>query len=344
MTKAQHQAWSQTHVDEYLRGLRILPFKESETDLLAAYLAENLACLLHQQGAEEPLLYLNLHERTSSVLAKVTSGVSHYLFRQQAIRITADQGNADLILGGRLNPVDRRLHQLWLTARPANSTQTVPGIDTDGYIVLSSPARTSEHATPGHQDAGRASSRALANSALISELRIKQPRDPSHCNILDPGTHDERFIAIDGAIRAGQCFGLEFDLYRDARVYLLNPRIDGALVRLMPTSCRPRRSTHSYWLAGTTVWVPYERDSTDQFDESLGQSPLESFYAIALTQSNSDRELEKHLQRLPEACDGNLLAGLDTHELDNWLSQLDTLVSRLGKQVEWRGLRVRRER
>lgn len=343
LTEAQRQAWTQSRVDEYLRGLRVLPFTESESDLLAAYLAENLACLLHKQGVARPLVYLDTDATTRDVLAKVTTGAHHYLIRQQAIRVTSEPSQADLVLSANLNPIDQRLHQLWLSAKPANGAQPMVGIDTDGYILLPGRAKTAGQRVTGDRDVIRQASRATPRSAVISELRIKQRRDPRHCNTLNPWTHDESLVPSDDAIQSENCFGLEFNLYQAARVYVLNHRSDGELVRLMPSPCRPQHASRSVLPADTTVWVPYGHSGANHAGEATGHPGLESFYAIAVKQSDPTHDFEAHLRRLPEACGDQLLAQSEIPELDQWLAQLDTLVNRLGDRVDWRGLRVRRE-
>ena len=44
LTRRQQQALAERRADEYLRGLRVLPFAPGESDLLAAYVARNLSC------------------------------------------------------------------------------------------------------------------------------------------------------------------------------------------------------------------------------------------------------------------------------------------------------------
>ncbi len=341
LTAAQHQAWQQSRIDEYLRGLRVLPFTESETDLLADYLAENLACLLLRQGVDRPLVYLDTGETNHKVLLKVAVGVQHYLVRRQAIRLASKSSQADLLLSANLNPIDQGLHHLWLSAKPANGAQPMAGIDTDGYILLSEAPRTAGSRGTKHGGLIRQTSRATPNGAVISELRIKQQHDLKHCNTLEPWAHDESLVPSDG-LPSANCYGLEFELYQAARVYVLNHRSDDELIRLLPSSCRPQRARRSVVPANTTVWVPYEHKGTKYAGAATGQPSLESFYAVAVKQSHPAHELEAHLRRLPEACGDNTLPQPESPDLEHWLAQLDTLVNRLGDRVAWRGLRMRR--
>lgn len=343
LTTAQRQAWSQSRIDEYLRGLRVLPFNESETDLLAAYLAENLACLLHKQGVERPLVYLDTRESTGDVLAKVSKGIQHYLVRRQAIRLASEPSQAELLLSANLNPVDQRLHQLWLSAQPTSGVQLMAGIDTDGYIAFSSPATAAPQAS-NHREVIRQASPATPNGAVISELRIRPRHNPRYCNTLALRAREESLAPSDSGLPYENCHGLEFDLHQAARVYVLKHRSDGELVRLLPSSCRRQRASRSVLPADTTVRVPYENGGTNQALAATGNPGLESFYAIAVKQHHSTHELEAHWRQLPEDCGENHLTQPEFPELERWLEQLDTLVKRLGDGVAWRGLRMRRER
>ncbi len=343
LTAAQRRAWSQNRVDAYLRGLRVLPFTEAETDLLAAYLAENLACLLNKQGIDRPLVYLDTGETTQDVMTKVTNGVHHYLIRHQAIRLASEQSQADLVLSANLNSVDQRLHQFWLTAKPTSITQHQLGVDTDGYILLRDSPRIVGEQSRSHRGRTQQASHAAFNGVVFSKLRLTQRHDPSHCIAVNPRSRTESLVPSDGAIRSELCSGLEFDLYQAARVYVLNHRSDGELVRLMPNSCVPGRTSQSVLPAGTKVWVPYRLGTTNRPKESIRSRGLESFYAIAVKQSAPTNELDTHLQRLPEACSDQPLADPASSDLDHWLSRLDNLVDRLGERVDWRGLRVRHE-
>ena len=53
LTSAELRALQERRTDESLRGLRVLPFSTGQTDLAAAYLANNLSCLLRQQDVED---------------------------------------------------------------------------------------------------------------------------------------------------------------------------------------------------------------------------------------------------------------------------------------------------
>ena len=44
-----------TRVDEYLRGLRYLPFEESQKDLMAAYLARRVSCIFQSMAEGKPI-------------------------------------------------------------------------------------------------------------------------------------------------------------------------------------------------------------------------------------------------------------------------------------------------
>ncbi len=58
LTNSELAALRESRADESLRGLRVLPFGSGQSDLAAAYLANNLSCLLRRQAEADLLLYV----------------------------------------------------------------------------------------------------------------------------------------------------------------------------------------------------------------------------------------------------------------------------------------------
>ena len=63
---SQVAAFQRRQTDRYLRGLRVLPFTETEIDLAAEYLAHNLSCLLQQRAGEQLTVYPELARFTAT--------------------------------------------------------------------------------------------------------------------------------------------------------------------------------------------------------------------------------------------------------------------------------------
>jgi hypothetical protein len=133
---ARQQAARESREDELLRGLRVLPFAGGQPDLAAAYFANNLSCLLRQQGLSDRRVGVARSAADPPAVATLVSLLDNYLSRLHQVRITDRPGEADLVLRTELHRIDRDLYQIWVGLSPQGSTEHVAGIDTAAYLRL----------------------------------------------------------------------------------------------------------------------------------------------------------------------------------------------------------------
>lgn len=332
LTRTQQLALAERRTDEYLRGLRVLPFVAGETDLLAAYLAQNLSCLLRAQGASGRRVYVAASAAQQPQLRQVLTLIGHHLARYRAVEITDDVTGAELLLKGSMNAIDGSLHQLWVAVRARSTDANLTGLDTDAYIFLG--RRAADAVAIGSTGPTRPARPSRAErTAVLSALRVLAARATDGCA---HSTH--RSLARQAAVAHGECFLVEFDLHRPAHLLVLNYAVDGALTRLSQGGCNPLR--------GSDAWTVPRRNLRIQRQGSAGfpwagQPGIEGIYAIAVTDAAAARELVRHAYSLPDDCTANPGEGTPARHQRAWLAQLDTLLERHGDSVDWQAVRVR---
>lgn len=332
LTLSQRQALGARRTDEYLRGLRLLPFSAGETDLVAVYLARNLSCLLREQGAADYRVYVDTTAKNEPELRKVLTLVSHNLARQQAVRVTENRQRAELILGGSLSELQGSLHQLWVKLRARSTDVSPTSLDTDAYIYLGQPADNPlVVASIGPISLPRPSYSQPA--ALLSKLRVLTALETRGC--AGGGVHT---LSSHETLGRGECFQIEFDLYQPAHLFVLNHAVNGSLTRMHPSGCQAQTEAWQQLVPRHSVRIAGQGSSTFRWARQPG---IESVYAIAVKDSGIARELALHLNDLPDGCalpGGN---SAPAEQYQAWLTQLDMLLDRYSGSVDWQAVRVR---
>ena len=331
LSHTQQQAFSERHTDEYLKGLRVLPYYAGETDLAAAYLAQNLSCLLRDQGNTDHRIYVDTESGNDQELRKILTLVAHNLAREQAVDITDDPRQAGLVLGGSLTEVDTSLHQVWLTLNAGPQGVDAARLDTDTYLYLD-PSSDALAAMQNHRETVPRRS-ANQRDSVLSPLSVLAAEVDSGCTFpVRTSTGSKRVIA------RGECFRVAFDLYRPAQVFVFDHAVDGTLRRLQPVDCR-QTDTGNEWLAPRlSVLVPAAGSTAMQW---AGRPGIESVYAIAATEPGVARSLAAHLDDLPAACARGRGWIVRAEEQQEWLAELDELMARHPGSIDWQAVRVR---
>lgn len=343
-TPIQQMAYERRSTDEYLRGLRVLPFAESQADMLAAYLANNLSCLLRGYGGGDLTVYAEPAAGAPVPLRTAVSLLGNYLAHMQQVRVTDDLDEADLILHGDAHEIRAGLYQLWVIVRPAQPTHDLPSVATEAYILLSpgvSPATVALDGYPTRDEPVTASD--PQSEALLSSIRVMTPRDRGLCRSSDAWRRGKRVLRSTDPVYPGDCFAVEVDLWRSAHVFLLNYPVDGNLVRLLP-ACDESDRRMRFVTAGDTFRFPVEGAAAPALIVQDGPSGLETFYVVAVIDVQAAIQVERHLRRLPTYCASagqDSLAGLD---LGTWLTELDQIMGRFDDDVAWRAAWVQHAR
>lgn len=135
----ERRALAHRRPDEYLRGLRSLPFEPSQLDLLAGYLARNLDCLLVEKGAGGSRVWVGDRPGASAADQQLRILVERYLGRESQLTLVETPEEAEVTVSAELRAISAGLQQAWLTASAGESAEYEVAVNTDGYIALADP-------------------------------------------------------------------------------------------------------------------------------------------------------------------------------------------------------------
>jgi len=135
---AMHKkALEERRPDEYLLGLRPLPFNERQADLLAAYLSRNLSCLFKSMERDEAIVYVKKENPGNIRYFENAFGlVANYLARYREVMVTDDPAKANITILAKVHPVHSQLFQVWVSAKYKKDQKYVPGRETEAYVSL----------------------------------------------------------------------------------------------------------------------------------------------------------------------------------------------------------------
>ncbi len=326
LSLAQSRAWAERHPDEHLRGLRVLPFGEHQADLVAAYLARNLSCLLRGRPDDERLVHVAIPQTGDPQVRTVLELVGNYLARFRAVQITEDSSRASLVLRGKHHQIRPDLQQVWVSLRSQESDESV---DTAAYLRAA--ALTSEHRTAGVSMSGAES----APQPLLSPLRMVRLPASSACASRDRKRHAAALHEEDPAAETDHCIALQFEISDGAQIVLLSHRPDTGLRRLFPAGCRDASAYLRRGSTRNTFTFPTAAADLSALQTTPGQ---ETFYAIGIADGQLGGRLQAHLNALSSDCETDWQP--TDGALQGWLTQLDTLLQAHPEQTDWQALRV----
>ncbi len=314
----------QRQSEQYLRGLRSLPFERGQADLAAQYLAQNLSCLLRERGIEQPVIHARPLGQGVPWLDTAFDLVGNYLGRYPEVRVSDDPARASLILEGEVHPIQGDLHQLWAQLREPASGSHLAGADTAAYVRLPQAVATAVPEAKIPQPTSTAAppwpwSRAAPE---LSPLRLR------------PATGD----ACEGRSGADACFGLELELPTASRVFLIQLTGSGGLVRLFPSYCAPPLRERTLAGGRRRLRFPPQLLAGREGWEVQGVS---IFYALATTGETGAERLRRHVNRLPDRCGPGPEPGLHEPALGTWLDRLNALVAEPDNRIHMQARRVR---
>lgn len=336
-TAAQLAALAREHPDEYLRGQRPLPFSEEQPDLLAAYLARNLSCLLRQAESDDLVVHIARPTAKAPAIFKTTLElVGKYLARLREVEVTEDPNQANVSLVVEIHAIHQGLHQIWVSARHRHDETYLPGAETEAYVWIDADEKT--------QIAGSQNERPYAprpyvqristSSELIASFDLLTPMNPNSCSTGAPWQSGVRRIDPHGNLPAGGCLAAEMTVAAAAYVFLVGQDAAGELTQLFPSACAGLKKNDALLHPGQLFQFPSLSDPKAGVLELAGSPGMERVFAIALTRPDlADRfaDLLEEVQglcrpgkRFPES----LIAGNSRHD-DERIYQWQSYLSRL---------------
>nr|WP_319394777.1 hypothetical protein [uncultured Desulfobacter sp.] len=133
----QKKALSSKKPDDFLLGLRPLPFNENQADLLAAYVSRNLSCLFNNMDLDDAVVYVETHNPGRIRYFDNAFGlIANYIASYKEVTVTDDPSKANIRLLARVHEIHQGLYQVWVTPRYKMDKRYVPGKETQAYVAL----------------------------------------------------------------------------------------------------------------------------------------------------------------------------------------------------------------
>ena len=338
-TAAQLAALAREHPDEYLRGRRPLPFSEEQPDLLAAYLARNLSCLLRQTESDDLVVHIAEPSAEAPAIFKTTLElVGKYLARMREVEVTADPNQANVSLVVEIHAIHQGLHQIWVSARHRHDETYLPGAETEAYVWIDVDEQT--------QVAGLQNERPYAplpyvrkistSSELIASFDLLTPMNLNSCSTGTPWQSGVRRIEPHGKLPAGGCLAAEMTVAAAAYVFLVGQDAAGELTQLFPSACAGLKKKDSLLHPGQLFQFPSLSDPKAGVLELAGSPGMERVFAIALTRPDLADRFADRLEKVQGLCrpgkifPESLVAGNFQHDgerIYRWQSYLSRLAA-----------------
>ena len=346
-TAAQRAALDRVHPDGHLRGLRPLPFSDRQPDLLAAYLARNLSCLVQQGEEDDPVVYVNhVSVDTPMVFQTTMKLVGKYLARFREVEVTDDPSQANVTVITEIHVIHQDLHQIWVTARHHQGAKYLPGAETAAYVLIDTQKQTEMTGNPPQMPPKlQRPLQQVGEPSLISSFDLLTPLDPALCASSTPWSAGIRQVQSRENLPSGSCLALDMRLSQAAYVFLVGQSADGELTEIFPSDCPAFKSIDPWLRPGKQLRFP-PLSKPGQGILVLDDSPgMEKVYAIAITETDLANRFAHRLAvypglcRPPEGLVSMLPIGtpiLSDGRIEHWQKYLTQLSGRYPKMVDWR--------
>ncbi len=346
-TAAQRAALDRVHTDHHLRGLRPLPFSDRQPDLLAAYLARNLSCLMRQGAEDDPVVYVDqVAANTPKVFQTAMELVENYLARFREVEVTDDPTEANVTVVTEIHAIHQNLHQVWVAARHRQGAKYLPGAETEAYVLIDTQKPSTFAGTPPPKTPGPERPLSpVSTTALISSFGLLTPVDPALCSSSTPWIAGTRRVASREHLASGICMAVEISLSQAAYVFLVGQDADGELTELFPSGCPAFIGMETLLQPGKLFRFPplsQPGHGVLELDDSPG---MEKVYAIAVTQKDLANQFAYRLEGHQGLCrppknfvsmlPGGTPIGSD-RRIQRWQQYLSNLSDRYPEIVEWR--------
>ncbi|MBW1816499.1 MAG: DUF4384 domain-containing protein [Deltaproteobacteria bacterium] len=300
--RAQLAALDRGHTDEYLRGLRPLPFTGDQPDLLAAYLSHNLSCLFKQREMDEIVVHVDRKTAPETPYFQTVFDLTgNYLARFREVRVTEDPDLANTRVRMEVHAIHEGLYQVWASAMYKAQDQFVPGAETEAYAE-SAPGAAAVESPPGPIRVSTGARRTpLPALPLISAFNLVTPLSQAYCGTETPWRGGERYLPEGHHLPAGGCIAVETALNRPGRIYLIGQDGRSQLTRLYPSSCEAFKRMRRLLYPGESLRFPPAFGQTQSL--ILEEQPgTERVYAVAVTDARMAERFEQDLRGFQGLC------------------------------------------
>ena len=343
LSTLQRNAFRQSETDPTFLGARDVPFAADEADLLAAHLARELSCALLRQTSGSYIIDAAYGSEDDDSLASTVELVGNNLAGHDALELTNDSERVNAQLSGKAHRIDGALFQYWLTVTPMDPDDELSTLSTSAYVLrpgIRFAAESGPSAAPIRQQTSLNMPPAGA-STVLGSLRVVRSNDSLACNSSgEPSLHHAAYSNY-----RRDCSLLAADLRNDAVLFLLEHQANHGLVRLGDSACRSRttprlltRDESMRWpLPGATI----RGSDTREIGEWLLEPGVDTYYALAVTDSSAARQIANLIDELPIRCGSTIRPGLKNNALRRWLDEFAVLAARHVEHVDWRAIQVK---
>lgn len=136
LTDAQAASLAQNHPDRQLRGMRELPFAETEADLAAAYLARNLSCIFRDGNGDDRIRVFVAPGQGHGWERRLLDLLTRQLNYVNEIALTTERAAADWTVQGKAMEIGTGagLYQFWVETHRREGGDFVRGLATYAYL------------------------------------------------------------------------------------------------------------------------------------------------------------------------------------------------------------------
>jgi hypothetical protein len=312
LSRSQRWELKQSRTDPAFRGHRAAPFQPTQFDLLATTVARDLGCQSMREMHGEYVVLLSDDAATAGQHS-IAELVAHNLTAFQTLQFTTDPTQANAVLRGEAHAIDTTLQQYWATISPLDPTSDLATLSSSAYVNLGSPPG-SDTTVP------RSNEPVLASAQLINQ--------DSQCPLGD-----------------GSCVAMQVRTSADAVVFFLNHQKSHGLVRLSGAECG-RRGNARVARANQVLThsLPVTSPAPDAVSLAKGWSlepEADTYYAIAVSNSEAAHIVSRHIQQLPQRCTAAVRFGLNGDRLEDWMRELVEKTDPWRAFVDWQAIQVR---
>jgi hypothetical protein len=337
ISSRQYREFRRIETDLTFRGEREAPYEDSQTDLLAAHLAHDLGCNLLRQTDAEYVITKSGGKPQPDPVNSMVELVSNNLAQYSTLQFSTIDDNANSVIEGKAHQIDEDLYQYWITVQPKDPDSELQALSASAYIRL--PEKFTIAAL-----ADVAPGPALQNNAdFLASLQIVELQEPGACLA-------KRISSSPGYRRpyvgnTANCFALAVRTTDDAVVFFLNHQLNNGLVRLADATCLERTSARIARI-DQQVQFALPADSLPSAAWSVANSwqlqpALDTYYAVASTDTKAARALSQHIEQLPKRCSASVRPGLEGFALRRWLEELTEIVKHWEPAIDWQTIRVK---
>lgn len=316
-TEPEAKALKIKATDEYLRGLRELPFEGNDADLLASYLAHNLSCVLRDVKDTKIAIYVPIPADAPAFFVTAIHLLDNYLGRFNEVKIVETPENASFTLRSEAHNLSNGLYQVWASAVRVADQTVVGGAATSTYVRLDGKAPvTGMVAAPapvGLPDAplvmggpalvvnSVSSGRSTQRESPV-ELQIVTPVDAALCTTHDPWRGGARTVNAKDELPANGCFAVEVTPNTGGKLTVLLHSAEGQVQKLAPNHCNAAGVNVLDFSLGTASRIPALAGSESVFDVG-GGAGKEWVYALIAQEGADTRAYDELIASVPDLCE-----------------------------------------